>query len=92
MIQSLTDFVQFLVFLSVLINLFFLGETFLSQLSDLHLIILRVEELPFVFFDAHSENLNLLRKSFDFNSLKYNDKLDIISEIGLFIVGQILNP
>jgi len=78
-------------FLLILCNSTLLTETFLSKLSDLNLIVLGVEKLPFCLFKFDSQQLDLSRQSLNFDSLKDNNETDVISKIGFFVIGEILN-
>lgn len=91
MVECLADLIQFLVFLPVLIDLLLLRKALLRQLSNLHLVIAGIEELSFVLLDAHAEDFNLLRESFDLDGLEDDDELQVLSQVGLLVVGQVLD-
>lgn len=90
-VESLANFVQFLVLLAVLVDLLLLRETFFRQLSNLNLVVTSVKELPLVLFELDSQHLNFLGQPFDLDGLKNNDELYVIPEISLLVVGQVLN-
>lgn len=54
-------------------------EAFLCQLSNLHLIVLRIEQLPLVLLHFYPQQLHLVRQSLDLNRLKDDYEVDIVS-------------
>ncbi len=50
MVEGFADLIQLLVFLPVLFDLFLLREALLCQLSDLHLVVLGIEQLSLILF------------------------------------------
>lgn len=66
-------------------------KAFFSQLSNLNLIVLGIEQLAFILSDLHSEQLHLSWEPFYLYGLEDNDKVDIIPEARSFVVGQILD-
>jgi len=91
MIEGLADFTELLNFLTILLTKSLHMKTFLIQFFDLDFIILSIEELPSSFGEFHSEHFNLVRQSLDLNSLKDDNKLNIIAEVSLLIIGKILD-
>ena len=91
MVECLTDLIELLIFLSVLINLFLLSKALLSELANLYLVIAGIEKLSFVFLDADAEDFYLLRESFDLDGLEDDDELQVLSQVGLLVVGQVLD-
>jgi hypothetical protein len=79
MVESLADFVELFVLLSVLINLFLLGEATFSEFANLHLVVASIEELSFVLFDTHPKHFNLLRQSLYLDGLEHHNELYVLS-------------
>ena len=99
MVKGLANLVKFLIFLPKLtiflpklLQLVLVVEALLGELSDLHLIVLRVEELPLCLFELHPQELNLIREALDFNGLEHDDEVHVLAEIVLLVVGQVLDP
>ena len=90
-VEGLADLVQFLIFLAVLVDLLLLGEASFGQLANLHLITTGIEQLPLVLLDPHAQDLHLLRQSLDLDGLEHHDELQILAEVGLLVVGQVLD-
>jgi hypothetical protein len=90
-VEGFTDFAEFFNLVSVLLPFFFECETLFSEFSDLNFVVLVVEELSFVFFDADSEHLDFVGESLYFNGLEDDDELDVLSEVCLFVIGEVLD-
>lgn len=90
-IESLANFIQFLVLFSVLLNFLFLRKAFFGKLSNLDFVIGSIEELSLAFFKFDSQQFDLLGKAFYLNGLEDHDELYIISKVGLAIVGKVLD-
>lgn len=91
MVKGFTYFVQFLILLPVLVDLLLLTETLLGQFPDLHFVVARVEQLPLIFFYLHPQHFHFLRQPLDFDRLEHHNKLDVVPQVSLPIVGQILD-
>jgi len=90
-VEGLADLVQFLVLLAVLVDLLLLREAALGELPDLHLVVAGVEELPLVLLGAHTQHLDLLREPLDLDRLEHHDELQVLAQVGLLVVGQVLD-
>ena len=91
MIQRFANFVKFLIFFTILVNLLLLGETAFCELSNLHFVVTGIEELTLILFDAHTKDFYFLWESFDLDGLEDHDKLYVLSEIGFLVVGEVLD-
>lgn len=91
MVESLANLVELFVLLSILVNLLLLSEAFFGELTDLDFMVGSIEELSFALFEFDPQDLDLLREALDLNGLEYDDELDIVSQVRLFVIGKILN-
>lgn len=91
MIEGFADLIEFFILLAVLIDLLLLGEAALGELADLYLVIGGVEELAFVLLEPDSEDFYFLREALNLDGLKHHDKLYVLSEVGLLVVGEVLD-
>jgi hypothetical protein len=66
---------HFLHGLLMVLSLHLITVTFLSQFSDLDLIVLVVADLSFVVFGFYPEGLNLYGQSLDLDALKNDNKI-----------------
>ena len=87
----MTDQVQFLRLFSILTPLVLQRETFLGKFSNLNLIVLSIEDLSLELFDLDPIRLDLSREPLDLNGLENDNKRQIVTEIGLLVVGQVLD-
>lgn len=91
MVKGLAYFSKLFNFLAILLAKSLHMKTFLVKLFDLDLVVLGIEKLPSSFGEFHPEHFNLVGQPLDFNSLEDNNKLNIIAEVSLLIVGQVLD-
>ena len=90
-VEGFADLIEFLVLLAVLVDLLLLGETALGELADLYLVVGGVEELAFVLLEPDAEDLYFLREALNLDGLEHHDKLYVLSEVGLLVVGEVLD-
>ena len=86
-IQILCDFVELSDLLSRAVCLLLQMEALFSELPDLYFIILGIEQLSLILTQLDTQELHFPRQPLDLDSLEYHDKVDVISEAGLLIVG-----
>lgn len=91
MIEGFADLIEFLILLAVLIDLLLLREAALGELADLDLVIGGIEELAFVLLEPDSEDFYFLREALNLDGLEHHDKLYVLSEVGLLVVGEVLD-
>ena len=91
MVESLTYFGEFIDLIPIVPSLIFKRKTLFSKFPDLDLVALVVEELALVFLEPDPKDLNFIGKALNFNCLKDNNELDIVPQVGLFVIGQVLD-
>lgn len=98
MVKGLANLIEFLILLPIfdlkvpkIFQLVLIVETLLSKLSNLNLIALSIEQLPFSFLELNPEQFNFIRKSLDFDSLEDNNEADVIPKVGFLVVREILD-
>lgn len=52
---------------------------------------MRVDELSVCLLELDPQEFHLVRKSFDLDGLEDHDEVNILSEVGLLVVGQVLD-
>ena len=90
-VEGLANLVELLVLLSVLVDFLLLSKALLGELSNLDFVVGSIEELSFAFLEFDPQDLYLLGEALDLDGLEDHDELDIFSQIGLFVVGKVLD-
>lgn len=91
-VEGLANFTQLVDLIPILLAFSLQSKALLSELPNLHLIILIIKKLPLIFLNPNPQHLNLIRQPLNLNRLEHNNKLQILPKISLLIVRQVLNP
>ncbi len=98
MIEILANLIELLILLSKMLKnvpkLFYLSlivKTFLSEFSNLNLIIGSIEKLPLCLFKLDPQKFNFIREPLYLDSLEDDYEIYIIAKIVFLIVGEILD-
>jgi hypothetical protein len=57
----------------------------------LYLVVLSIKQLAFILFQTDSQHFHLLGEAFDLNGLEDDYELDVFSEVGFLVVGEVLD-